>query len=75
MSKIRFNPLERFTKTKRAVMKSFIYKHGRPVGGLFGIATAVTMYLGYKPVGLILSFIAIALVITAEHKKRKTRQR
>ena len=52
-------------------MKQFIAMHGKPIGGLCGIAAAGTLYFGYKPTGLILAVTAVALVIWAERIRHR----
>ena len=52
-------------------MKALIASHGRFVGGLLALATAGTMYAGYKIPGLILAACACGLVIAAERLRSR----
>ncbi|KIP17316.1 MULTISPECIES: hypothetical protein [Burkholderia] len=51
-------------------MKAWIEKHGRTVGGVFGVASAVTFWFDLKFVGVALAGCAIVSVVSAERAKK-----
>ena len=50
-------------------MNAWILAHGRTVGGLCGIGSAIAFWLDLKPLGIALAGAAIALVVLSERAK------
>ena len=50
-------------------MKSWIQTHGRAVGGLCGIGSAVAFWFELKPLAIALAGVAIAFAVLAERAK------
>lgn len=50
-------------------MKAWFQKHGRALGGLYGIAAAAAFWFDMKQLGASLSLCAIVLVVSAEKRR------
>lgn len=50
-------------------MKTWILKHGRTVGGLSVIGSAIAFWLDLKLLGIALAGAVVALVVSAERTK------
>lgn len=53
----------------RELMKAWILTHGRAVGGLCGIGSAIAIWFDLKLLGIALAGAAIAWVVLAERAK------